>query len=240
MFHLIFIDFPLFSLLPYGFGLDFRRILWVLFDLSRLSQLFIDFHAFWRSKCQTVLKSGGHREARNLFFSPFFVAKCQTVLKIEGVTRSLEVDFWTPLQCFFFQKLARRVSGKQVSEQKGTLGGHFGPIWEPGGRLGASKNAIENKADIQVEKGACTMLRIFSGRPKCSQKRCKTHFFFRRFSDALLDWFFVDFRFQVGSENPPKSNKNRCQDAFPCWLHFLMDFWSIFAPNLDPLNPNNL
>ena len=46
------------------------------------------------------------------FFS-FFSAKCQTVLKIEVVTWGPEVDFETPLQCFF-EEIARRLHEKQV------------------------------------------------------------------------------------------------------------------------------
>ena len=46
------------------------------------------------------------------FFS-FFSAKCQTVLKIEGVTWGPEVDFETPLQCFF-EEIARRLHEKRV------------------------------------------------------------------------------------------------------------------------------
>ena len=49
-------------------------------------------------------------------------------------------------------------------------------------------------------------------------------------SDRILS----DFRFQLGVPNPPKSIKNQCQDAFPCWPHFLMDFCPIFVPNLYP------
>ena len=44
---------------------------------------------------------------------------------------------------------------------------------------------------------------------------------------------------QLGSENPPKSLKNRCQDAFHLGRRFLIDFWSIFAPNFDPRNLKN-
>ena len=56
--------------------------------------------------------------------------------------------------------------------------------------------------------------------------------FFHHFFDAFLDRFLLDFRPQLASQNPPKSLQNRCQDAFPCWPAFLIDFWSIFAPNL--------
>ena len=40
--------------------------------------------------------------------------------------------------------------------------------------------------------------------------------FFHRFFDAIFDRSWLDFRPQLGSQNPPKSIKNRCQDAFPC------------------------
>ena len=41
-------------------------------------------------------------------------------------------------------------------------------------------------------------------------------FFFASFFDAFLGRFWVDFRPQLASQNPVKSLKNRCQDAFPC------------------------
>ena len=39
--------------------------------------------------------------------------------------------------------------------------------------------------------------------------------FFHRFFDAVLERSWLDFASQLGSQNPPKSMKNRCQDAFP-------------------------
>ena len=64
------------------------------------------------------------------------------------------------------------------------------------------------------------------------------------------DRFLIDFGSQLvtperlGSilhpnlgQNPPKSLKNRCQDAFHLGLHFLIDFWSVLALNLDPFHP---
>ena len=39
--------------------------------------------------------------------------------------------------------------------------------------------------------------------------------FFHRFFDAIFDRSWLDFASQLGSQNPPKSMKNRCQDAFP-------------------------
>ena len=41
---------------------------------------------------------------------------------------------------------------------------------------------------------------------------------------------------QLGRPNPPKSLKNRCQDAFHLGVHFLIDFWVIFAFNFNPRN----
>ena len=41
---------------------------------------------------------------------------------------------------------------------------------------------------------------------------------------------------QLGCQNPPKSLKNRCQDALYFAVYFLIDYWSIFAPNLDLLD----
>ena len=35
------------------------------------------------------------------------------------------------------------------------------------------------------------------------------------FLNTLLDRLLVDFPSQLGSQNPPKLAKNRCQDAFP-------------------------
>ena len=56
---------------------------------------------------------------------------------------------------------------------------------------------------------------------------------------SFLNRFLIDFRPQLGLQNQPKSKKNRCQEAFPSWLPFLIDFWSIFTPNFDPWNLQN-
>ena len=45
------------------------------------------------------------------------------------------------------------------------------------------------------------------------------------------------FLFQLGFQNWSKSKKNRCQDAFHLGLRFLIDFWSVWAVNLDPFVP---
>ena len=50
----------------------------------------------------------------------------------------------------------------------------------------------------------------------------------------------MDFAPQLGTQNRPKSLKNRCQDAFHLGLHFLIDFWSVFALNLDAFDPKKL
>ena len=48
---------------------------------------------------------------------------------------------------------------------------------------------------------------------------------------------FDRFCFQLGTPNPTKLFKNRCQDAFHLGLHVWIDFWLIFASTWDPLNP---
>ena len=48
---------------------------------------------------------------------------------------------------------------------------------------------------------------------------------------------FFDFPPQLGTQNRPKSLKNRCQDAFHLGLHCLIDFWSVLALNLDAFGP---
>ena len=48
--------------------------------------------------------------------------------------------------------------------------------------------------------------------------------FVHRFFDAVFERFCFVFASQLGSENSPKSMKNRCRDAIPCWLHFSIDF----------------
>ena len=44
--------------------------------------------------------------------------------------------------------------------------------------------------------------------------------FFASFFDAFLDRFLVDFPSQLGSQNRPKIEKNRSQDAFDVGFHF--------------------
>ena len=61
--------------------------------------------------------------------------------------------------------------------------------------------------------------------------------FFWKPKSALGHLFFaswVDFPPQLATQNPPKSIKNRCQDAFSCWLHFLIDFSSNFSSTSIP------
>ena len=59
-------------------------------------------------------------------------------------------------------------------------------------------------------------------------------FFFASFFDAFLGRSRLWFPSQLGSQNRPKSKKNRCQDAIHLGLRFLIDFWSVLALNLDP------
>jgi hypothetical protein len=44
---------------------------------------------------------------------------------------------------------------------------------------------------------------------------------------------------KIGSQNPPKSIKNRCQEAIHLELHFLIVFSLIFGANFDPKNLKN-
>ena len=44
---------------------------------------------------------------------------------------------------------------------------------------------------------------------------------------------------QLGSQNPPKSVKNRCQDAFHLGFHFGIDFWLVFVANFPPVDLKN-
>ena len=73
--------------------------------------------------------------------------------------------------------------------------------------------------------------------PRTFQNHWKIVSFLNPFSNAFLDRFLVHFASQLASQNPLKCVKNRCQDAFHLGLHVWIDFWLIFAPNLDPLNP---
>ena len=50
----------------------------------------------------------------------------------------------------------------------------------------------------------------------------------------------MDFAPQLGTQNRPKSLKNRCQDAFHLGLNFLIDFWSVFGLNLDAFDRKKL
>ena len=48
--------------------------------------------------------------------------------------------------------------------------------------------------------------------------------------------FWVDFAYQLGTNNLPKSFQNRCQDAFHLGLHLWIVFWSVFVSNFDPFD----
>ena len=98
------------------------------------------------------------------------------------------------------------------------------------GRLGTSKNAIESKTDFNIENEA-KMKRPESppesrGVPRSPAESRGNYFLGAKtaFETALvLHHIFnalflrseLDFPSQLGSQNPPKSKKNRCQDAFP-------------------------
>ena len=47
---------------------------------------------------------------------------------------------------------------------------------------------------------------------------------------------FDRFWCQLASQKRPKCIKNRCQEAPHHGLHIFIDFWSLFAPNLDPVD----
>ena len=81
------------------------------------------------------------------------------------------------------------------------------------------------------------MARPWAPPTQTSQNQSKIVSFLNPFSNAFLDRFLVHFASQLASQNPLKCLKNRCQDAFHLGLHVWIDFWLIFAPNLDPLNP---
>ena len=61
-------------------------------------------------------------------------------------------------------------------------------------------------------------------------------FFFASFFQCRFLSLLVDLRPQLDTGNPPKSVKNRCQDASFIGLPFLMHVCSICAPNFDPLD----
>ena len=59
------------------------------------------------------------------------------------------------------------------------------------------------------------------------------------FFDSIFLRSWLDFPSQLGSQTPPLWKKNRCQDAFPSSPRFGIDFCSISAPVLDPLDLRN-
>ena len=61
-------------------------------------------------------------------------------------------------------------------------------------------------------------------------------FFFASFFDAFLGRSWLRFPSQLASQNRSKSKKNRRQDAIHLGLRFLIDFWSVLVPNLEPLD----
>ena len=67
--------------------------------------------------------------------------------------------------------------------------------------------------------------------------------FFSSFFGCLFGSIFnrswLGFPPQFASQNPPKSMKNRCQEALYVGLQICIDFFRIFTPNLDPRIPEN-
>ena len=74
--------------------------------------------------------------------------------------------------------------------------------------------------------------------PLTARRRPKTRpkqlCFLHRFFHVIFYRFLIDFASQLGTQNPTKSLKNRCQDAFHLGLLFSIDFWTTFVPNFDP------
>ena len=62
-------------------------------------------------------------------------------------------------------------------------------------------------------------------------------FFFPSFFEAFLGRSWLQFPSQLASQNQSKSKKSRCQDAIHLGLRFLIDFWSVLAPNFHARKP---
>ena len=98
-----------------------------------------------------------------------------------------------------------------------------GPQEKPKIDLGASKNDIENEADLKTEnersgKSPGVPRKLFLGakmRPKPVQDAFETALVLHPIFNALFLRSWLDFPSQLGSQKPPKSKKNRCKDAFP-------------------------
>ena len=60
------------------------------------------------------------------------------------------------------------------------------------------------------------------------------------FLGMFLDRFLTDFGSHSGGPNPPTWHENRCQDAFPVWPHFGIDFLMILDSKIHlPITPVN-
>ena len=104
------------------------------------------------------------------------------------------------------------------------LGGFFSRFWLSGG----SKTAKDAKTRL-----AMTPCHATTRTPRLATTP-------RHASPRLSDRSRLDFRPQLGRPNPPKSVKNRSQDAVHFRLRFRIDFWTFLTPNFDPLDHKNL
>ena len=69
--------------------------------------------------------------------------------------------------------------------------------------------------------------------PQAPPKRKFFSSFFRCVFQSIFVRSWLDFAGQLASQNPPKSIKNRCQEAIHLGLQFLVEFWLIFGANFD-------
>ena len=60
------------------------------------------------------------------------------------------------------------------------------------------------------------------------------HHFLDTFSDRFLDRSWLGFPPQFVSQNPPKSMKNRCQEALYVGLQICIDFFRFLLPTWTP------
>ena len=63
--------------------------------------------------------------------------------------------------------------------------------------------------------------------------------FFRCIFQSIFFRSWLDFAAHLASQSPPKSTKNRCQEAIHLGLQFLIDFWLIFDASFNPWTLKN-
>ena len=98
--------------------------------------------------------------------------------------------------------------------------------WDPAG-AGVAAHSLDVAAPGNVRRDPKDAPKTRPRRPKPMWKRPNLF-------GSIFHRFLRLTCLQLGSPNPPKSFKNRCQDAFHLGLHLWIDFWSIFAPNFYP------